>query len=62
MSKKFVKKKFVVKFVKQFVKKIGKKVTNSLDAGDAHQSQFLEAPLVREAEGELKNSDFMKYT
>ena len=32
------------------------KEANSLDAGDANQSQFLEALLVWQADGELKNS------
>ena len=37
------------------------KVTNSLDAGDdAHQSQ--EAPLVRQADGELKNGRICIFT
>ena len=32
------------------------KITNSLDAGEnAHESRVLEAPLVRQADGELKN-------
>ena len=75
MSKKFVKKSSKyrpkIQFVKKFVRKICQKICRKfcqkirqkIQQGPfvSHESGFLEAPLVRQADGELKNIHITAY-